>query len=227
MEDFVTTLTGLKKYDLDLDCDFVRGFFGVSKEETLNYLEFTQLLKSMETEALRQAYFKFAKIHVQNQEGSFITPAEFAHIFKRVLSQRNQNSLPSNLIQNLETICQTDRITYSHFIAFYNVIRYGEFFLDLQFTLFRSFDRVHRAVVDAASQKQQPTVTRKEFLRIARRLDLVEFTPLEAELVFRIFDSDGDGLISAQDISENVKIGTKPRLDEHRVAGAAQVAKDV
>lgn len=151
----------------------------------------------METEALRQAFTHTAKAHADKGEGSYITPDEFASIFKRVLSQRNQNSIPISLRNNLEDICKTDRITYPVFIAFYNVIRY-ESWRFTSLILSRSFDRVHKAVVDAAQQKQQPAVSRKEFLRIARRLDLIEFTPLEAEFVFRIFDWDNDGLISAQ-----------------------------
>eukprot|EP01126_Amoeba_proteus_P057871 TRINITY_DN7408_c0_g2_i1.p1 TRINITY_DN7408_c0_g2~~TRINITY_DN7408_c0_g2_i1.p1 ORF type:complete len:437 (+),score=94.79 TRINITY_DN7408_c0_g2_i1:303-1613(+) len=78
------------------------------------------------------------------------------------------------------------------FIAFYNVIR--------------SFDRVHKAVVMASDFKQQPEVTKKEFLRVARRLPLFEFTPLEADFVFKIFDTNSDGLISADDISNSVHV---------------------
>eukprot|EP01127_Copromyxa_protea_P012029 TRINITY_DN3097_c0_g1_i1.p1 TRINITY_DN3097_c0_g1~~TRINITY_DN3097_c0_g1_i1.p1 ORF type:complete len:724 (-),score=137.95 TRINITY_DN3097_c0_g1_i1:48-1907(-) len=212
MDNFVHALAKVKRTQLDLDSDFVRGFFGYSGAETLNYLEFTQLLKGMEYEALRQAFNKRAKVHAQNGEGSYITPQEFASIFKAVLSQRNQNSLPPNLIQNLESICGTDRVTYPIFIAFSNVIT--------------SFDRVHRAILDAAQQKQQPVVTRREFLRIARRLYMTDFTPLEAEFVFRIFDTDNDGLISAQDITTSVRIGPKPKVFATEKTTGTQMAKE-
>lgn len=92
----------------------------------------------MEAEALRQAFVKRAKRHAQNGGGSYITPEEFAHIFKRVLSQRNQNSLPRSLSENLQDICKTDKITYPVFVAFHNVIRYLRFLDSTDFKIFRS-----------------------------------------------------------------------------------------
>eukprot|EP01126_Amoeba_proteus_P037677 TRINITY_DN3899_c0_g1_i1.p1 TRINITY_DN3899_c0_g1~~TRINITY_DN3899_c0_g1_i1.p1 ORF type:complete len:420 (+),score=85.21 TRINITY_DN3899_c0_g1_i1:1134-2393(+) len=60
----------------------------------------------------------------------------------------------------------------------------------------------------ASDFKQQPVVNMKEFLGVARRLPLYEFTPLEAEFIFKIFDDDHDGLISVEDILQTIPVAS-------------------
>jgi solute carrier family 25 aspartate/glutamate transporter 12/13 len=78
-----------------------------------------------------------------------------------------------------------DSISYPEFAAFYNVLM--------------NLDRVREGIIIASEQKGLPQVTQRELLRTTRRLKLFEFTPLESEIVFRIFDIDLDGLVSVKD----------------------------
>jgi solute carrier family 25 aspartate/glutamate transporter 12/13 len=67
------------------------------------------------------------------------------------------------------------------------------------YSVLTSFDRVKEAIIIASENKNTPKITKNEFLRTARRLKRLEYTPLEAEYVFRIFDTDNDGRISLHD----------------------------
>jgi len=73
-----------------------------------------------------------------------------------------------------------------------------------------NFDRVKQGIILASEHKNHPRVTRQELLRVTRRLNLFEFTPLEADVVYRIFDTDKDGLISLKDYDRIVS--TMPGL---------------
>jgi solute carrier family 25 aspartate/glutamate transporter 12/13 len=78
-----------------------------------------------------------------------------------------------------------DSLSYPEFVAFFNVLL--------------NLDRIRNGILIASDQKSLPQVTQRELLRTARRLQLFEFTPLESEIVFRLFDRDHDGLLSVKD----------------------------
>lgn len=165
----------------------------------MDFNEFTQLLKGLENEKLRQAF-----LHVtSNKREPKITPQEFETLLVNTLSHRNLNELPPTIRTNLQRYVDSE-VSYAQLIAFYNIIH--------------SLDRVREAILLASDEKRYPQVTcasitclfsalahsqnavcsissfflrsEKEFLRTARRLPLAEFTPIEAAIVFKIFDTD-------------------------------------
>jgi len=107
--------------------------------------------------------------------------------------------LPSSIKSQLPQIIG-DSISYPEFVAFYNVLM--------------NLDRVREGIILASEQKGLPQVTQRELLRTTRRLKLFEFTPLESEVVFRIFDLDHDGLVSVKDFDRIMEAPFVP-VEDH------------
>ncbi|KAJ7293054.1 mitochondrial carrier domain-containing protein [Mycena rebaudengoi] len=102
----------------DFDCDWVKLYLGKKNgTHVLGYHEFTQLMKGLQGERLRQA-FKYLD---KDQDG-FILPEQFKQIILEIAGHK----LSDAVIDRLPTLCTLSpgqRISYSEVIAFHNVIR--------------------------------------------------------------------------------------------------------
>lgn len=102
----------------DFDCDWVKLYLGRKNgTHVLGYNEFTQLMKGLQGERLRQA-FKYLD---KDQDG-FIRPEEFKQIILEIAGHK----LSDAVIERLPTLCTltpSGRISYSEVVAFQNVIR--------------------------------------------------------------------------------------------------------
>jgi len=176
----------VSKYPFNLESDWATSFFGRTADATLDFAEFTQLLKGFEGEKLSQAFS-----HVASSQNGKISAAQFDHILTHTMSHRSISELPPLVRANIKKVLG-DEISFAQLSAWTNVIH--------------GLDRVREAIILASDEKRHPQVTEKEFLRTARRLPLADFTPMESAIVFKIFDADNDGTISLADFETVVPV---------------------
>ncbi|KAG5647705.1 hypothetical protein DXG03_008428 [Asterophora parasitica] len=150
----------------NFDCDWIKLYLGEKNgTHVLGYNEFTQLMKGLQGERLRQA-FKYLDA---DQDG-FIRPEEF----KRIILEIAGHKLSQAVIERLPTLCTLSpgqRISYSEVIAFHNVIR--------------QMDMVERIIREATAKTKDGRIDQSDFLNhsaSSSRYSL--FTPMEASIIF-------------------------------------------
>ncbi|CAG8519398.1 15502_t:CDS:2 [Acaulospora colombiana] len=151
----------------DFDCELLKLYVGRNpgKKNELTYEEFTQLLKGLQEERLRQEFKYYDK------EGSgYISPDDF----KRIILSVARHKLSDYVVENLSTLCDEstgNKISYAKVAAFHNVIR--------------QMDMVERIVSKAISDSADKKITRNDFLNTAaKETRFSSFTPLEADIIF-------------------------------------------
>ncbi|GJE89667.1 mitochondrial carrier [Phanerochaete sordida] len=150
----------------DFDCDWVKLYLGKKNgTHVLGYSEFTQMMKGLQGERLRQA-FKYLD---QDQDG-FIKPDQF----KRIIMEIAGHKLSDAVIQRLPTLCTLTpggRITYSEVNAFHNVVR--------------EMDMVERIIREATAKSKDGRIDQSDFLdHCAASTRYALFTPMEANIIF-------------------------------------------
>ncbi|CAA7264836.1 unnamed protein product [Cyclocybe aegerita] len=150
----------------DFDCDWIKLYLGKKNgTHVLGYNEFTQLMKGLQGERLRQA-FKYLD---KDQDG-FIRPEEF----KRIILEIAGHKLSDTVIDRLPTLCTLtpgQRISYSEVIAFHNVIR--------------EMDMVERIIREATAKSKDGRIDQTDFLNHAASSSRYSlFTPMEASIIF-------------------------------------------
>ncbi|KAG2022896.1 carnitine/acyl carnitine carrier [Coprinopsis cinerea AmutBmut pab1-1] len=168
-EEFRTVLAaniGPESIPFDFDCDWVQLYLGKKNgTHVLGYNEFTQLMKGLQGERLRQA-FKY----LDDDQDGFILPDQF----KRIILEIAGHKLSDSVIERLPTLCTLSpgqRISYSEVNAFYNVIR--------------EMDMVERIIREATAKSKDGRIDQTDFLNYASsnsRYSL--FTPMEASIIF-------------------------------------------
>ncbi|KAF7791229.1 hypothetical protein EIP86_002243 [Pleurotus ostreatoroseus] len=127
--------------------------------------EFTQMMKGLQGERLRQAFKYFDK-----DEDGFIRPEQF----KRIILEVAGHKLSDAVIERLPTLCTLTpggRITYSEVVAFHNVIR--------------EMDMVERIIREATGKSKDGRIDQGDFLNhCASRTRYALFTPMEASIIF-------------------------------------------
>ncbi|KAF8931839.1 mitochondrial carrier domain-containing protein [Dissophora ornata] len=168
----------------DFECEWLKLYTGgKSATHEMPYKEFTQLLKGLQAERLRQA-FKF----YDTQASGYITPDEF----KRIIVDIAGHKLSSQVLDNVPTLCNVypgNKISFANVMAFYNVIR--------------EMDMVERIILKAVSTSMDGTVTKADFLNTAARETRFSlFTPMEADIVFHFAGlENSSGKLTLQDFS--------------------------
>ncbi|TFK77439.1 mitochondrial inner membrane protein [Pluteus cervinus] len=150
----------------DFECDWVKLYLGKKNgTHVLGYNEFTQLMKGLQGERLRQA-FRFLD---KDQDG-FIRPEEF----KRIILEIAGHKLSDAIIDRLPTLCTLtpgQRISYSEVAAFYNVIK--------------DMDMVERMIREATAKTKDGRIDQADFLNYAASSSRYSlFTPMEAAIIF-------------------------------------------
>ncbi|KAJ7597398.1 mitochondrial inner membrane protein [Mycena floridula] len=150
----------------DFDCDWVKLYLGKNNgSHVLGYNEFTQLMKGLQGERLRQA-FKY----LDKDEDGFIRPDQFKQIILEIAGHK----LSDAVIERLPTLCTLtpgQRITYSEVIAFHNVIR--------------EMDMVERIIREATAKSKDGRIDQSDFLNYASSSSRYSlFTPMEASIIF-------------------------------------------
>lgn len=150
----------------DFDCDWVKLYLGKKNgTHVLGYNEFTQLMRGLQGERLRQA-FK----HLDDDQDGFILPDQF----KRIILEIAGHKLSDSVIERLPTLCTLtpgQRISYSEVNAFYNVIR--------------EMDMVERIIREATAKSKDGRIDQNDFLDYAASNSRYAlFTPMEASIIF-------------------------------------------
>ncbi|KAF8346951.1 mitochondrial carrier domain-containing protein [Amanita rubescens] len=127
--------------------------------------EFTQLMKGLQGERLRQA-FKY----LDDDQDGFIRPDQF----KRIILEIAGHKLSDAIIDRLTTLCTLtpgQRISYSEVVAFHNVIR--------------EMDMVERIIREATAKSKDGRIDQSDFLNYAASSSRYSlFTPMEASIIF-------------------------------------------
>lgn len=137
----------------------------------MNYQQFSQMLRGLQGERVRQAFQRF------DADGDgFIEPEEFANI----IQQTARHKLSDHLLENLHTLCnisQGSKVSYANVRAFLNMIN--------------EMDLVELIVRRACSKSKDGRITRAEFLNQAAKITrFALFTPMEADILFHFASLD-------------------------------------
>nr|VWO94345.1 Calcium dependent mitochondrial carrier protein [Ganoderma boninense] len=127
----------------DFDCDWAKLFLGKNGAH-LGYNEFTQLMKGLQGERLRQA-FKF----LDKDQNGYIRPEQFKKIILDIAGHKLSDDIIERL-PTLTTLSPGGRITYSEVNAFYNVIR--------------EMDMVERIIREATARSKDGRIDQSDFL---------------------------------------------------------------
>ncbi|ORY72748.1 mitochondrial inner membrane protein [Leucosporidium creatinivorum] len=158
----------------NFDAAWVKLYLGkVGGSHVLGYNEFTQLMKGLQGERLRQAFHYFDK----DQTG-YISPADFQRIIKEIAAHKLSDTVLES-VPSLATLTPGGKITYSECIAFYNVIR--------------DMDIVEKIVREACAQSPDGKISPLEFTNHASRaMRYSTFSPMEVSIIFH-YAGKGEG----------------------------------
>ncbi|KAI1363602.1 mitochondrial carrier domain-containing protein [Xylaria arbuscula] len=156
----------------DWDCEWAKLYIGdKTKRHNLTYPEFSQMLRGLQGERIRQAFQRFDK----NKDG-YIEPEQFA----KIIVETARHKLSDHLLQNLSTLCNistSSKISYANVRAFQNMIK--------------EMDLVELIIRKAISQSSDGKITRNEFLNEAAKITRFSlFTPMEADILFHFASLD-------------------------------------
>ncbi|KAI5816504.1 mitochondrial carrier protein [Pyronema omphalodes] len=144
---------------------------------SLTYEQFSQMLRAIQGEKVRQAFQAF-----DPKATGFIEVAEFERIVKETAGHK----LSDHILDNLNTfigVGAATKIPYANVRAFHNVMR--------------EMDTVDAVVRSATAKSKDGKITRAEFLNEAARITrFSHFTPLEADILFHFagLDNESDRL---------------------------------
>ncbi|KZT62607.1 mitochondrial inner membrane protein [Calocera cornea HHB12733] len=166
---------GPEALPFNFDCDWVKLYLGKRDgAHVLGYNEFTQLMKGLQGERLRQAF-----AHLDSNKDGFITPDQF----KRIILELAGHKLSDEVIDRLPTLTTLNPgkgISYSEVIAFYNVIR--------------DMDMVERIIREAVAKSSDGRITASDFLTSASQSTRYAlFSPMEASIIFHFASRGGSG----------------------------------
>lgn len=141
------------------------------ENDTMDYNEFTQLIRGVQAERLRQAFD-----YVDKTKNGRVNMEEF----KRVMLNTAGHKLSSNVLDNLEQLLGLPKsIPFVSVVAFSHIIR--------------DFMAIEKVVEQATKRNKDGMITKDEFLTYASedaRYSL--FTPLEADMLFKLASGGGN-----------------------------------
>ncbi|KAI1262459.1 mitochondrial carrier domain-containing protein [Xylariaceae sp. FL1019] len=169
----------------DWDSEWARLYIGdKTKRHNLTYPEFSQMLRGLQGERIRQAFQAFDK----NKDG-YIEPEQFAQI----ILESAKHKLSDHLLENLTSLCNIStgsKISYANVRAFQNMIK--------------EMDLVELIIRKAISRSTDGRITRTEFLQEAAKITRFSFfTPMEADILFHFASLDEpSGRLGLQDFAK-------------------------
>jgi solute carrier family 25 (mitochondrial aspartate/glutamate transporter), member 12/13 len=144
---------------------------GRNKRHAMTYPQFSQMLRALQGEKVRQAFQHFDK----NGDG-YIEPEEF----QQIILETSRHKLSDHILTNLHTLCNISagaKISYANVRAFQNMIR--------------EMDLMELVVKKACGKANDGKISRTEFLMEASRSTRFSlFTPMEADILFHFAGMD-------------------------------------
>ncbi|KAL8840350.1 MAG: hypothetical protein Q9170_001365 [Blastenia crenularia] len=171
----------------DWNCEWASLYIGGTKHRhDMTYPQFSQMLRGLQGERIRQAFHIFDK-----DKDGYIDPEDF----QRIILETARHKLSDHLLDNLHTLCNIStgsKISYANVRAFQNVIR--------------EMDLVDLIIRNATQKSEDGTITRTDFLNEAARITRFSlFTPMEADILFHFAGLDApSGRLSLTDFAKVV-----------------------
>ncbi|KAK8038066.1 hypothetical protein PG994_014833 [Apiospora phragmitis] len=156
----------------DWDCQWAKLYIGdKTRRHTLTYHEFSQMLRGLQGERIRQAFLLFDK-----DGDGYIEPEDF----ERIIRETSKHKLSDHLLENLSTLCNISlgsKISYANVRAFQNMIK--------------EMDLVELIIRKACDKSSDGKITKTEFLNEAAKITRFSlFTPMEADILFHFASLD-------------------------------------
>ena len=163
---------GADSIPFNWDSEWAKLYTGSkAKRHTMDYSQFSQMLRGLQGERIRQAFQLFDK----NGDG-YIEPEEF----ERIIMETAKHKLSDHLLENLHTLCNIStgsKVSYANVRAFQNMIK--------------EMDLVELIVRRACAKSTDGKITRTEFLHQAAKITRFSlFTPMEADILFHFASID-------------------------------------
>ncbi|KAM0272176.1 hypothetical protein ACHAQH_008826 [Verticillium albo-atrum] len=156
----------------DWECEWAKLYIGGKKKRhQMDYPQFSQMLRGLQGERIRQAFQQF------DRDGDgFIDPEDF----ERIILETSKHKLSDHLLQNLSSLCNItlgSKVSYANVRAFQNMIK--------------EMDLVELIVRRACARSTDGKITRTEFLNQAAKITRFSlFTPMEADILFHFASLD-------------------------------------
>ncbi|KAG0643576.1 mitochondrial carrier domain-containing protein [Tuber brumale] len=168
-DDFVTFYTrskGPSSLPFDWTSEWAALYLGgMSGRHNLSYPQFSQMLRGLQDERVRQAFCLYDK----NKSGS-IEPEDF----QRIILETSKHKLSDHLLDNLHTLSNISagsKISYANVRAFQNVVR--------------EMDMIDFIVRNAAAKSTDGKITRTDFMNEAAKITRFDlFSPMETDVLF-------------------------------------------
>ncbi|KZL83382.1 mitochondrial carrier, partial [Colletotrichum incanum] len=156
----------------DWECEWAKLYIGSKKKRHhMDYPQFSQMLRGLQGERIRQAFQLFDK-----DGDGFIDPEDF----ERIILETSKHKLSDHLLENLSTLCNISlgsKVSYANVRAFQNMIK--------------EIDLVELIVRRACAKSPDGKITRTEFLNQATKITRFSlFTPMEADILFHFASLD-------------------------------------
>jgi len=173
-DEFVHVISKTYPSFFNPDSEWEKFFFGSNGQKSLSFAEFTQALKGLEKERLRRVF------RSADTGGGFIP----ASVFREILSSVSTLKVPTDFLLELSARAKFDNysVTYPEFDAFFNIVE--------------DFTQLEHIIKKAANNR--PYLTKEKFVRSAKHFSSIEVTPLEIDILFRMF-KDQNGNFSVDD----------------------------
>lgn len=169
----------------DWNCEWASLYIGGKKKRhDLTYPQFSQMLRGLQGERIRQAF------HLYDKDGDgYIEPQDF----QRIILETARHKLSDHLLDNLHTLCNIgtgSKISYANVRAFQNIVR--------------EMDLVDLIIQNATHKSDDGKITRTDFLNEAARTTRFSlFTPMEADILFHFAGLDApSGKLALSDFSK-------------------------
>lgn len=176
---------GAETIPFDWNSEWASLYVGSRKHRhDITYPQFSQMLRGLQGERIRQAFQMFDK-----DKDGFIEPYDF----QRIILEVAKHKLSDHILDNLHTLCNIStgsKISYANVRAFQNVIR--------------EMDLVDLIVRNATEKSADGTITRTDFLNEAARITRFSlFTPMEADILFHFAGLDApSGRLTLNDFAK-------------------------
>ncbi|KAJ5381090.1 uncharacterized protein N7496_003518 [Penicillium cataractarum] len=173
----------------------------------MTYPQFSQMLRGLQGERIRQAF------HIFDKDGDgYIEPEDF----QRIILETSQHKLSDHLLENLPTLCNistSNKISYAIVRAFQNIMR--------------EMDIIDLIVREATLKSGDGKITRSDFLNEAARVTRFSlFTPLEADILFHFAGLDApSGRLSQKDFAKVIDASWRIPIAVAGQAAEAAAAK--
>ena len=173
--DFVEVYKKYKGEDtipFNWDSDWASLYLGgKNSRHDLTYPQFSQMMRALQSEKVRQAFHRFDK-----QGSGFVEPEEF----QRIILETSGHKLSDHVLENLHTLSNIgtgSKISYANVCAFQNVIR--------------EMDTIDSIVRSATTKSGDGKITKSDFLNEAAKITrFTHFTPMEADIIFHFAGLD-------------------------------------